>query len=336
MTTQLVPVSTDSPDERVIEQAADVVLRGGLVAFPTETVYGLGADATNPKAVKNVFAVKGRPADNPLIVHIASADQLHELGYNISHEASVLARSFWPGPLTLVVRKKPVIPDIVTAGLDSVAVRFPRHPVPVALLKKVHYGMVGPSANLSGRPSPTTAQHVFEDLNGFVDMILDAGPTHIGVESTVVDTTASPPTILRLGGISREDVESAVGTVRMATSSSELRRSPGTRYRHYAPKARVELIDEGNSTLLHGRLAEYRRNGSVVGAIVHTPGIASSVSEGHIVALSANIQEYARKIFGALRSLDALGVDVILIERVNESGLGATVMDRLNRAAQPR
>lgn len=201
LNTEIIPVDAGFPDEEVIARAAGVLRRGGLVAFPTETVYGLGADAMNAEAVKKVFAAKGRPADNPLIVHVSTIAQFFELGSEISPVAKRLAETFWPGPLTLVVKRKSFVPDIITAGLETVAVRIPRHAVAVALAGKMQHGIVGPSANLSGKPSPTAAGHVYEDLKGRIDMILDAGPTAIGVESTVVDTTTTPPVVLRLGGL---------------------------------------------------------------------------------------------------------------------------------------
>ena len=334
LTTHVVPISAESPAEDLIARASTVLRQEGLVAFPTETVYGLGADAMSPAAVKKVFAAKGRPGDNPLIVHIAAIDQLFDLGTDISSTAKKLAETFWPGPLTLVVKRKSSVPDIVTAGLDTVAVRVPNHPVPVALVRHLARGIVGPSANVSGGPSPTTAQHVYADLNGKIEMILDAGPTTIGVESTVVDTTATPPAILRLGGLTRDRIESVIGAVQTSVDSRTVRRSPGTRYRHYAPKASVELIEIGNSAQFADRIRRHQQNGTTIGCIIHSPLLASVKKDDCVLVLSANIDEYARELFSAMRRLDLMGVTVMLIEEVKEAGLGITVMDRLRRAAR--
>jgi L-threonylcarbamoyladenylate synthase len=335
LTTETIPVDAEFPDEEVIVRAAGILRRGGLVAFPTETVYGLGADAMNVEAVKKVFAAKGRPADNPLIVHVSAIDQFFELGKEISPVARQLAETFWPGPLTLVVKRKSFVPDIVTAGLETVAVRIPRHAVAVALAGKVQHGIVGPSANLSGKPSPTAARHVYEDLKGRIDMILDAGPTTIGVESTVVDTTTTPPAILRLGGLTRELIESVAGKVRTTGDKNALKRSPGTRYRHYAPKAKVELIEMGNPSLFTDTIRRYRRKGITVGCIVHSPQLAAKINDEYVLVVPATVEAYAKQLFDAMRKLDAMGVGVILAEEVPEIGLGVTVMDRLRRAAQP-
>lgn len=334
LNTETIPVDAEFPDEEIIARAAGILRRGGLVAFPTETVYGLGADAMNAEAVRKVFAAKGRPADNPLIVHVSTIDQFFELGKEISPVARQLAEAFWPGPLTLVVKRKSFVPDIVTARLDTVAVRIPRHAVAVALARKVQHGIVGPSANLSGKPSPTAAGHVYEDLKGRIDMILDAGPTTIGVESTVVDTTTTPPAILRLGGLTRELIESVAGKLRTTFDKSALKRSPGTQYRHYAPKARVELIEMGNLFLFTDTIRRYRQKGVTVGCIVHSPQLASKIKDQYVLVVPATVEEYAKQLFGAMRKLDTMGVGVILAEGVPEVGLGITVMDRLRRAAQ--
>lgn len=342
METVVLTISPEHPEQEKIEQASDILRRGGLVAFPTETVYGLGADAMNPSAVEKVFEAKGRPLDNPLIVHIASVEQVQELSASFSSLAETLARKFFPGPLTLVVLRKPIVPDIVTAGLETVAIRMPNHPVPLALIKTLHRPLVGPSANLSGRPSPTTAQHVFDDLHGTIDMILDAGSTSIGVESTVVDTTTEPPTILRLGGLTIEQLQEVIGEIRLAESIEALRRSPGTRHRHYAPKAQVIIIEQNNLTNVQEIAASLQKKGKSVGGIFHSFQF-DKVSEKKIsdpkgsfgwLYLPSEPQAYSRQLFAALRSLDSKGVDVILVEAVPETGLGRTIMDRLRRASE--
>jgi L-threonylcarbamoyladenylate synthase len=332
--TKILHISPEKPEPEIIHRAADVLRAGGLVAFPTETVYGLGADILNLDAVRKVFEVKGRPPDNPLIVHIASVKQLDEIVDEIPEQGRILAESFWPGPLTLVMKRTILVSDLVTANLDTVAVRMPDHAVPLALIRALGEGIVGPSANLSGRPSPTTAQHVYDDLRGRVEVILDAGPTTIGVESTVVDVTVEPPTILRLGGLTREQIEERIGKVELGTGGELSKRSPGTRHRHYAPRASVLLVRAGDADALARLLQTHRQLGKKVGCIVNSPLLAKMESGDYFRVLPSSMDILARYLFRMLRELDALGLDVIIVEGVAEEGLGATVMDRLRRAAE--
>ena len=334
MDTVIHRISSVFPENFIIEEAASVLRGGGVVAFPTETVYGLGADALNPDAIKKIFLAKGRPSDNPLIVHIASTAQMYELGRDISRFALSLSKAFMPGPLTLVVKRNPIIPEIVTAGLDTVALRMPDHPVPLALVTALKHGIVGPSANLSGKPSPTTAQHVIDDLNGTIEMVLDAGPTQIGVESTVVDTTGDLPVILRPGGITREQIEEIVGEVRTSAEIHELKRSPGTRHRHYAPRAKVLLIEPGNTQQFQQLWNESCLSGKKVRAIVYSAAMLTLADSRLFDVLPETVEGYTQQIFSSLRRLDDEGADIILIEAVNDTGLGAAVMDRLQRAAE--
>jgi len=307
--------------------------RGGLVAFPTETVYGLGADVLNLNAVKKVFEAKGRPADNPLIVHVAPLIKLDEIIDEMPAKGQLLIESFWPGPLTLVVKKTILISDLVSGDLDTVAVRMPKNDVALALINTLGEAIVGPSANLSGRPSPTTAHHVYDDLRGKVDLILDAGPTEIGLESTVVDVTIDPPLILRRGGVTQESLERVIGTVEIGTRE-QLRRSPGTRYRHYAPRARVVLLPIGRAEEFARELQAHRQRREKVACIVHSPPLTALESGELFRVLPSSLTMFARYLFRTLRELDALGVDVILVEGVSEEGIGAAVMDRLRKAAQ--
>jgi len=332
--TRTLIVDPEQPDPEIIAEAAGILKRGGLVAFPTETVYGLGADALNIDAVRNVFQAKGRPSDNPLIVHFSNHAQLTELADEISNKGVMLAETFWPGPLTLVVGKTILVSDLVTGGLDTVAVRMPDHPVALALIEALGSGIVGPSANLSGRPSPTTATHVLEDLKGRVDLILDAGPSKIGMESTVIDVTVDPPQILRLGGLTAEMIEGMIGEVRVGRDGVQLRRSPGTRYRHYAPRARVVLIDRGERDQLEMLIQQYRQEGMQVGCIVHSADLATVESSEFFQVLPNDNEFLARYLYRSLRDLDRMKANVILVEKVNEEGLGATVMDRLRKAAE--
>ncbi len=333
MNTAIFEVSSSSPDSHVIEKAASVLRGGGLVAFPTETVYGLGADAQNEKAIKRVFEAKGRPADNPLIVHIDSLLQAGLFARDIPENGKKLADIFWPGPLTLVLPKLKHVPGIISGNLDTVALRMPNHPVALALLKKFGGGVVAPSANISGRPSPTEASHVVKDLGGRIELILDGGRTEIGIESTVIDVTADPPVILRQGGLSRERIEQAIGKVGTTTQEELLKRSPGTRHKHYAPKATVIIIGVRDETAFAREASRLDSSGKMVGAITHSFG-ASYVKSEFRRKLAGDPALFAREMFGALRELDEKNVDVILVESVEEKGIGSAIMDRLRKAAQ--
>jgi L-threonylcarbamoyladenylate synthase len=318
-------------NKEAISEAAGVMRRGGLVAFPSETVYGLGADAFNENAVRKVFEVKGRPPDNPVIVHVSEIAQFLEIGKDIPPVAIVLAETFWPGPLTLVVKHRGQLPDAVTAGLLTVAIRMPDHPVPLALIESLARGIIGPSANLSGRPSPTTAKHVMDDLNGKVEIILDGGPTRIGVESTVLDLTSNPPAILRPGGLPHEAIRKVIGKI-SEPSADALRRSPGTRYRHYAPRGQVILLPTGDTKFFGDLIDRLRREGKRMGCILHTLSAAPAVD---LVVVSKRAEEYASALYFTMRDFDDRALDVILVESIPEIGVGEAVMDRLRRAAEP-
>ena len=309
--------------------------RGGLVAFPTETVYGLGADAFNEQAVRKVFEAKGRPPDNPVIVHVSEIDQFLQIGKDIPPSATVLAETFWPGPLTLVVRHRAQLPDAVTAGLPTVAVRMPDHPVALALIEALSRGIIGPSANISGRPSPTTAKHVMDDLNGKVEIILDGGATRIGVESTVLDLTSNPPAILRLGGLPHEAIRKVIGKISEPTLDA-LRRSPGTRYRHYAPRAQVILLPMGDAKFFEDLIVRLRRDGKKAGCILHSLSISAAGPKGagDLTVVRKRAEEYASALYFTMRDFDDRAVDVILVESIPEVGVGEAVMDRLRRAAE--
>src|SRR5436853_1829526 len=243
--TQVIQVNPDRPDAQAIAQAAAIIHEGGLVAFPTETVYGLGAAAMSEQAVRRIFAAKGRPADNPLIVHISNRAMLDLVAADVSDQAEALIDRYWPGPLTLVLKRKPEVAVSVSAGLPTVAVRMPNNPIALALIRAAATPIAAPSANRSGRPSPTSAAHVLADLAGRIEMILDGGATNIGIESTVLDMTGDVPMVLRPGWITEAQVAAVTGVVTHAAAPAELRRSPGTRYRHYSPRARVVLVEPG-------------------------------------------------------------------------------------------
>jgi L-threonylcarbamoyladenylate synthase len=333
--TRVVAIDPAVPDRTAIVEAASIIQAGALVAFPTETVYGLGADGLNPIALGRIYVVKGRPPDNPLILHIASPAQLPLMAAHIPTIAHRLVQAFWPGPLTLILPKSSSVPDLATAGLTTVAVRMPAHPVALALINAAKTPLAAPSANRSGLPSPTTAQHVFDDLCGRIPLILDAGPTRVGLESTVLDVTCIPPVILRPGGITREAIEAVVGHVQEATSVAQRRRSPGTRYRHYSPRARVLLVEDAQAETLQAAIAKALQHGKRVGCLLHRLEPNHLPPSIQVTRIGGSVADYAQGLFSALRALDGLELDVIVVEGVQEQGLGVAVMDRLRRAASP-
>jgi len=335
VSTRIIPVHATTPDPAVIAEAAAMLRAGDLVGFPTETVYGLGADALNPAALRQIYAVKGRPPDNPLILHLASPEQLDLVAREVGAIADILIHRFWPGPLTLVLAKSPAVPALATGGLDTVAVRMPDHRVALALIRAAHTPLAAPSANRSGRPSPTTARHVFDDLQGCIPLILDAGPTAIGVESTVLDVTASPPVLLRPGGIPREVLEATIGPIQLPQDSATRRRSPGTRYRHYSPRAGLRLLDPEQPHTLRSELATALQHGQRVGCLLHRLELSDVPPDVLVTRIPECLAAYAHALFSALRAFDAAAVDLILVEGVPEKGLGAAIMDRLRRAAAP-
>ncbi len=303
------------------------------MAFPTETVYGLGADALNENAVKKIFLAKERPPDDPLIVHIAHPHELIIVARHIPQPAWDLTKRFWPGPLTLVLPKAERVLKVVTGGLETVAVRMPAHPVARRLIETSRCPIAAPSANRFGRPSSTRAEHVVEDLAGRIDLILDGGPTPIGVESTVLDMTQEPPMVLRPGGVTLEELRDVLGEVRLLDSSTReaARRSPGTRYRHYAPRARLLLVERGRAEAVAW---SWMAQGCRVGVLLQKSEGRSQRPELIVLSMPTDAKSYARKLFAALRELDAQGVDVIVVEAIAERRLGRTIMDRLRRAAK--
>ncbi len=342
--TLILKVDSENPDYTKIEVAAQVLERGGLVAFPTETVYGLGADALNPVAVLALFEAKKRPLDNPPIVHVAETSEVYRLAQQVPKKAELLMKRFWPGPLTLVFKRSSVVPDVTVAGLDTVAIRMPKHKVALALIKQCGLPIAAPSANLAGKPSPTTAKHVYEDLNGRIDVILDGGATSIGVESTVIDLTVDPPVVLRPGGTSFEALKKVLGDVELhpfVQSEEELPleqiRSPGMKHRHYAPKAEVILVDGSISAVVTKikELSEsYRVKGAKVG-ILATDETQASYKADVVKSLGSrfNLAVVAQSLFRLLREIDAKNVDVIIAEGVSSEGIGLAIMNRLRKAS---
>jgi len=314
-----------------IDRAVGVLRSGGLVAFPTETVYALGANATNEPAVRRVFAVKGRPANDPLIVHLADAGALGDWACDIPSEAWRLADRFWPGPLTLILHRGARVPEIVTGGLDTVGLSVPAHPMAQALLKGFGSGVAAPSANRFGGVSPTTAAHVVEDLDARVDLVLDGGPCTVGVESTIVDVSSGSPAILRPGGVTREQIECALARP-VPVRHGPTAHCPGQLPSHYAPAAQVFLL-EAEQVL--SKVVELRTQGLRV-CVLHSVPVEWLPSELPRLRLSQDPARMAQGLYEALRDLDHRGFECIVAVRPPEAGLGLAVVDRLSRAAGPR
>jgi L-threonylcarbamoyladenylate synthase len=329
--TLVLPVTPESPDDESLARAASVIQSGGLVAFPTETVYGLGADAMNESAVQKIFRAKGRPADNPLIVHVYTREMLDRVALMPGNKAELLIDMYWPGPLTLVFNRRAEVAPSVSAGLDTVAVRMPDHPVALAFISRAGTPLAAPSANRSGRPSPTSAAHVMADLDGRIDLVLDGGSTNIGIESTVLDVTADPPTILRPGWITEEHLTRVIGRVRSSPDEAQLMRSPGTRYRHYSPRARMILCKGGDRDQID-MLCRDLPDRFKIGFVGYTRPRVENPNL-HTIILDANAIDYGRRLYSVLRELDDRGIDVIIVEAISEQGEGMAVMDRLRRAA---
>ena len=330
--------------EAELLKAAALLREGETVAFPTETVYGLGANALEPSAIKKIFEAKGRPSDNPLIVHIAERTDLEGLVAEITPLAEALMAAFWPGPLTLVMKKKPEVPGEVTGGLSTVAVRMPNHPLARALIKASGVPVAAPSANLSGRPSPTRCEDVIRDLEGKVACIVCGTLSQIGLESTVVDVTGTVPVILRPGGVTLEMIREVAGDghfdegVDRSVQEGEVVRSPGMKYAHYAPEAEVILFQgrtEAVISAIKADAVEYDKVGKRVGIMTFDERRPEYEGYGVVLSLgrAGDLEEVARHLFKTLRTFDAMGIEVVLAETVEEQGLGKAIMNRLIKAA---
>ncbi|MDD6052105.1 MAG: L-threonylcarbamoyladenylate synthase [Clostridiales bacterium] len=337
MKTQLLPATESS-----LALASRLLSEGQLVAFPTETVYGLGAYALNRDAVLRIFAAKGRPADNPLIVHIHDRSELDGI-CEVNDLALRLMDAFWPGPLTIILPRKAAVPDEVTAKLDTVAVRMPSHPVAMALLRACKLPIAAPSANRSGKPSPTTAQHVLEDMDGRIPLILDGGESDVGLESTVISLVGEKPCILRPGGVTRAMLEDVIGEVSLAGSilrplqKGEKALSPGMMYKHYAPDGQVTLIEGEEADVveamrrLYAHAAEQGHRACVMCFTEHIEALRDC--HPHDIGAQSNPSEVAHRLFATLRGLDEERMDVIFSEVVPPEGVGLAIMNRLGRAA---
>ncbi|WP_211220367.1 L-threonylcarbamoyladenylate synthase [Halalkalibacillus halophilus] len=331
-----VPMNDASKDHKDIQKAATLLQAGEVVAFPTETVYGLGADATNNQAIDKIFEAKARPQDNPLIVHIGSKSDVEKYVSDYPFHAKQLVEAFWPGALTVILPAKDAFARNVTAGLTTVGLRMPDHPVAQAILQASDLPIAAPSANLSGKPSPITAEHVLQDLDGRIAAVVDGGPTGVGVESTVVDCTAERPIILRPGGVTKADLEEVIGTIDVADhllEEADAPRSPGMKYKHYAPDVPIWVIagDAPQMALVYEKLiAEGKRVGYMISeeraeALHVNPDISLGSAE--------NVTEITKNIYAHLRAVDQLDVDIVLTESFSKQGIGQALMNRLERAA---
>lgn len=342
MNTKILKIEDGNEDE-VIREAGEILKSGGLVAFPTETVYGLGGDALKEDAARRIYSAKGRPSDNPLIVHIADIGALDELASEIPECAYKLAEAFWPGPLTMIFKKKDIVPYGTTGGLDTVAIRMPSHPVAHRLIKDSGVYIAAPSANLSGRPSPTRAEHVIEDMDGRIDMIIDGGAIEIGIESTIVDVTCEVPMILRPGYVTADMIKEVLGdvcfdeTVLAHSMVKGKPKAPGMKYRHYAPKAELTIFEGENEKVvskINELAVKYEYDGLKVG-ILSSNENEHKYAHGEVVVVGSreNEHEVAAHLFDVLRHFDHIDVDVILSEGFSEDSFGQAVMNRLIKAA---
>lgn len=331
----LIEVENKALIEKIMTEAAHLLTSGLTVAFPTETVYGLGADATNAEAVAKIFRAKGRPQDNPLIAHVATKGQLLELVTDLPVYAEKLIDAFTPGPITFVLPSNGTCAANVTAGLSSIAVRIPDHPVAQQLLKECNIPIAAPSANLSGKPSPTTADHVWIDLNGRIAGILDGGPTGIGMESTVINCTdPSGPTILRPGGITQEEIEAVIGTgmlSNVSAKSTDKPQSPGMKYKHYAPEVPLWIV-KGSAEEMQDVIDQERLKSRRVGTMAQED-LAKKLTSDQTISLGESLQEVATNLYHALREFKEDDVDLIISESFKEEGIGQAIMNRLRKAA---
>ena len=343
MDTVIKKIMHDDSDDEIYEQAAEILKNGGLVAFPTETVYGLGADALDEKASAKIYAAKGRPSDNPLIVHIADKKDLEVLSCDVNDMAVKAAEAFWPGPLTMILKKKDIVPDSITGGLGTVAIRMPSHPVAARLIKTSGVYIAAPSANISGKPSPTKAEHVIHDMNGRINMIIADDTVDIGVESTIVDLSEDVPTILRPGFITKKQLEDVLGEVKVDpavmgnVADGIVPKAPGMKYKHYAPKADMVIVDGSSAAVIsriNALVHEKQENGKKV-AVIATEETRSSYHADVILSMGSRSNEdaIAQHLYKILRECDELHVDAIYSESFQTPRIGQAIMNRLLKAA---
>lgn len=344
METKIIKINKENFKSDDISEAAALLHDGKLVAFPTETVYGLGANALDETAARRIYAAKGRPSDNPLIVHIADVSALTDLAEDIPAEAYALADAFWPGPLTIILKKKSCVPDGTTGGLNTVAIRFPSDPVARELIKRSGVYVAAPSANASGRPSPTTAQHVFEDMDGRIECIIDGGPVKIGVESTIVDLSGDAPLILRPGFITREDlarvldsVEYDEAVISKVPRAGIVAKAPGMKYRHYAPKGDMTIFEGSTQAVVDriNREAKEKAEKGIRVGILATDETAALYNYGTVFSIGTRTDEISltAHLFYVLREFDEIGAEFIYSESFDDATLGEAIMNRLRKAA---
>lgn len=345
MNTKVVRIDEQHIDDARIREAGEIIKAGGLVAFPTETVYGLGGDALNPASSKKIYEAKGRPSDNPLIVHIASMDALPAIVRNVPERAKKLAAAFWPGPLTMILEKSDTVPKETTGGLDTVAVRMPSHPTAMAFIRAAGGYVAAPSANRSGRPSPTVAGYVAEDMDGRIEMILDGGDVELGLESTIVDLTVEPAVILRPGFVTKEALAGVLGQIEQdatlfSIESGQAPKAPGMKYRHYAPKGELVIVRgsaEAVTTYINTGLEAGRRNNKKTGVIATDETIDSYEADvPRSVGKRTDVNAVARGLYRILREFDDEGVELIYSESFDGGGISQAVMNRLLKAAGHR
>ena len=345
MKTKIIKIDKDNINSDLIIDAVNIIKNSGLVAFPTETVYGLGANGFDENAAKKIFAAKGRPEDNPLILHVYSVEQVRELVEEIPDIAKKCMEEFWPGPLTILLPKSNKVPNIITAGLDTVAIRMPENKIALELIKMSNVPIAAPSANISGRPSPTSAKHVIDDLMDKIDMIIDGGETGVGLESTVLDLSGDLPMILRPGGVTKEDLQKIIPNVTIdfaiiKENANIIPKSPGQKYRHYAPKSEMLVfsgdIDKITDAIIT-KTREYMAIGKRVG-IICTDETKEIYKDGLIISMGSrrNNETIAHNLFNTLRLFDEENVDIILAEGVEPSHLGIAIMNRMMKAAGGR
>lgn len=342
MDTKVIRIDEHNIDMALIKEAGDIIKAGGLVAFPTETVYGLGGDALNPLSSEKIYRAKGRPSDNPLIVHIADMEKLDLVVREIPENAWKLAERFWPGPLTMIFDKSEAVPRETTGGLDTVAVRMPVHPVARALIRAAGGYVAAPSANLSGRPSPTVAKYVIEDMAGRIEMVIDSGDVEIGLESTIVDLTSEKPMILRPGYITRQKLVQVLGEVAldctmMCADSGQAPKAPGMKYRHYAPNGKLTIVDGGEYRVveyINTQIEQEKKNNKKTGVIGTDTSIAKYRADVcKSVGNRDDEDEIARELYRVLREMDDENVEIIYAESFGTDGLGQAIMNRLLKAA---
>ena len=342
MDTKIIKIDEENIDEALISQAGKIIKNGGLVAFPTETVYGLGGDALNRESSKKIYAAKGRPSDNPLIVHIADINDMDDIVLKVKENALKLAERFWPGPLTMILKKSDWVPLETTGGLDSVAIRMPVHKTAAAFIKAAGGYVAAPSANISGKPSPTSAKYVIQDMDGRIDMIIDGGDSGIGLESTIVDLTGDIPVLLRPGYITVEQLREVLGNVDVDKTildgdCKERPKAPGMKYRHYAPKGELTIV-EGQALAVVEKINELTHEAEIKNkkvCVIATDENADSYEAGVIKSIGSRNDEdiIAHRLYTILRECDDENVDVIYSESFDSAGIGQAIMNRLLKAA---